>query len=220
MKVIFKIFFILFAFNSFAQTDDEVYTIVQKMPEFTGGNKEMTKYFNANLNNVKDHQSFTSIKTFIVATIDTNGKVKDAKVIKSCGNTINDKKCIDVVNKMPAWIPGKQNEKKVAVYMNIIVPIEFTRNQYDAYLEEVQNKEKENKLYSEGVKNASEDKNELALENFKKCLKLNPNNLDALLNIGNIYLKLDQKNNACLSWNKLKTLGKNDADDLIKKHCN
>ena len=204
MKIGFKIFFILFAFNSFAQNSDLIYSVVQKMPEFPGGNKEMAKYFNANLNNVKDHQSVNSLRSFILATIDTNGKVKDAKVLKSCGNLTYDKKCLDLVNKMPVWIPGKQNDKKVNTYMNIIVPIEFTRNQYDLYLEEEQNKEKASKLYNEAVKKASEDKNEEALEKFKKCLKLNPENSDALLSIGKIYLKLDQKSNACSCWNKAK----------------
>ena len=49
-------------------------------------------------------------KVFIQFVVWKDGSIKDVKVVKSIHNTL-DKEAFRVVNKMPNWSPGKQQEK-------------------------------------------------------------------------------------------------------------
>ena len=58
-------------------------------------------------------------------TIDEKGAIKDSKVLTSVSASL-DTEALRLINNMPAWIPGEQKGKKVAVIaqlpLNFVVP--------------------------------------------------------------------------------------------------
>jgi protein TonB len=59
---------------------------------------------------------------YVQFVVDKDGKVGQVKVLRAVDKFL-DKEAARVVNSMPAWKPGKQNGKAVAVYYT--VPIRF-----------------------------------------------------------------------------------------------
>lgn len=160
----------------------------------------------------------TSVKAFVGFTVGENGYVQNVKILKSCGSAILDNIAVSSVYTMPPFKPATKDGKNVAAQFNLPIKFPLDKKSHNLYRNEKQ-QEDINKFYNDGVKNVSENKNEEAVENFKKCLTLNPNDIDALYNIGATYLKLNEKNKACENWNKIKLMGKPDADELIKQYC-
>jgi TonB family protein len=100
-----------------------VYTIVEEMPSFVGGEKERMRFIANNL-----IYPLTALKNKISGTvyisyiIDANGFVTDVKVLKGIGGGC-DEEAARVVKMMPKWNPGKQNGKPVRVLFNM--PVNF-----------------------------------------------------------------------------------------------
>lgn len=104
---------------------EDVFTLVEEMPEFSGGQSEMVKFIQTNLVYPKKGQKKGwEGKVFLKFIIDETGKVVDPKVLKSTGHQILDDEALRVISLMPNWKPGKQNGKEVRVYYNL--PINFT----------------------------------------------------------------------------------------------
>jgi protein TonB len=113
--------------HGFAQSmsveDNTVYTRVDKMPEFPGGQVALVKFLSKN---IKYPEKFKKEKingrVFVSFVIDTMGKVTQAKIEKSL-NALCDAEALRVINKMPDWIPGEKNGEKVAVQFGL--PVNF-----------------------------------------------------------------------------------------------
>ncbi|MGF7140824.1 carboxypeptidase-like regulatory domain-containing protein [Roseimarinus sediminis] len=89
--------------------DQEVFVIVEDMPQFPGGEEALNQYLlEKTANSVQHGQVYVSF------VIDTKGKVNETKVIRS-NNKVLSQKAIDIVNGMPEWKPGKQRNKPVKV---------------------------------------------------------------------------------------------------------
>lgn len=99
---------------------ETVYTIVEQMPEFPGGEKKMLEF-------VSDHFKVPSNtpdgKVYVNFVITTEGKVTKARIIKGA-NAVLDSAGVAVVNSMPDWTPGQQYGKKVNVAFNL--PINYS----------------------------------------------------------------------------------------------
>lgn len=101
----------------------QIYTMVETLPRFTGGEEAMMKFLSENIkypaeardNNVEGRV----VVRFVVSA---EGDVKDTKVIRSLSPAC-DKEAVRVVNIMPKWVPGKQSGKVVSVYYTL--PITF-----------------------------------------------------------------------------------------------
>ncbi|MFY9310248.1 MAG: energy transducer TonB [Bacteroidia bacterium] len=107
---------------------NEIFSIVENMPEFPGGAEAMKSFVKENLvypeEEYKKGISGTCYVTFVVGT---DGKLNDIKVLRGIPNgELCNKEAVNVVKKMPVWIPGKQNGKNVSVQYNL--PIKFTSN--------------------------------------------------------------------------------------------
>ncbi|MBQ4063900.1 MAG: TonB family protein [Bacteroidaceae bacterium] len=101
-----------------------VYQVVEQMPEFPGGtNGMMTFLRNSIIYPLEARDANIQGKCFVTFVVDSNGKIKDARVQKSSGNEALDKESVRVVESMPRWTPGKQNGKNVAVQYTL--PIMF-----------------------------------------------------------------------------------------------
>jgi protein TonB len=103
-----------------------VFTIVERMPQFPGGDEGLIKYLIENMKYPaqakKNGISGTVYLTFVVNKL---GNIEDAKVLRSVknGEELNDE-ALRVIKSMPTWTPGTQNEKTVSVQYNL--PIKFT----------------------------------------------------------------------------------------------
>jgi len=104
--------------------EEKIFTIVEQMPQFPGGDAALMKYLGNNIKYppiAKDAGiQGTVYVTFVVSE---DGKVKDVKVLRSIGGGC-DEEAIRVVKNMPTWSPGKQRGKAVKVQYNL--PIRFT----------------------------------------------------------------------------------------------
>ena len=94
----------------------QVYQAVEQMPEFPGGSNGLMTYLrNSIIYPQEARDANIQGKCFVTFVVDSNGKIKDARVQKSSGNEALDKESVRVVESMPRWTPGKQNGKNVAV---------------------------------------------------------------------------------------------------------
>ena len=108
---------------SSGQSDDEtVYTTVEQMPEFPGGQQAMTRYLTEDLRYPVIAQENgiqgTAICEYIV---NKDGSTSDVKIVRSAGDPSLDKEAIRLIKAMPKWNPGKQNGKTVRVQCTTMV---------------------------------------------------------------------------------------------------
>lgn len=102
---------------------DEVYMVVEDMPEFPGGNDSMMKFISNNLVYPKVAKE-NKIQGYVVLQfiVDEEGKIINARVLKGIGHGC-DEEALRVIHSMPKWKPGKQRGKAVSTYSTI--PIIF-----------------------------------------------------------------------------------------------
>jgi protein TonB len=113
--------------NNLGDGEPPFYVAAEIMPKFPGGDDAMVKFINDNLvyppmaieNNIEGKV----VLTFIV---DKEGQVTEIEFLKKLGWGCDDA-AVKVVKKMPAWSPGRQNGRNVAVKYNL--PITFRLKQ-------------------------------------------------------------------------------------------
>lgn len=113
--------------NSSAQSsvvdENSVYTKVEKMPEYPGGQVALVKFISKNIKYpAKYKKAKVNGRVFVSFVIDKTGKVTMAKIVKSL-NEECDAEALRVISKMPDWIPGEKNGEKVAVQFGL--PVNF-----------------------------------------------------------------------------------------------
>lgn len=107
-------------------TTKEVFTIVEEMPVYTGGNEAMTEYLKSNI--VYPEQAIKDGiqgKVFVTFVVDKAGAVTEVRVLRGVSEELN-AEAVRVVSGMPKWIPGKQRGEFVNVQYNL--PINFMLN--------------------------------------------------------------------------------------------
>lgn len=104
----------------------DVFTVVEVMPKYPGGNKELMTYI---ANNVKYPEEAKKNKiqgrVFVSFVVEKDGSIGDVKVLRGIGGGC-DEESIRVVENMPNWVPGMQRGKAVRVAYNL--PIKFALN--------------------------------------------------------------------------------------------
>lgn len=106
--------------------EEEVFTIVEKMPQFPGGQENMYTFLKNNLQYPADaKQKNLEGTVYITFVIDKDGSLENIKVLRGVKNAPSlDEEAARVIGKMPKWIPGTQNDKPVRVQFNL--PIKFS----------------------------------------------------------------------------------------------
>lgn len=105
---------------------DKPFVNVEQMPEFPGGPKEMMKFINNNLHYPVIASEMGVSGTVIVQfVVGRDGKIGSIKVVRGIGSGC-DEEAIRVLEKMPAWNPGRQGGKAVLVYFTL--PFRFVLN--------------------------------------------------------------------------------------------
>ena len=104
--------------------EEQIFTIVEDMPAYPGGELEMRKYLGKSSKYPQMAQDAGIQGTvFLTFEVDKDGKIKDVKVLRGIGGGC-DEEAIRVVKAMPQWSPGKQRGKPVRVQFNL--PVKFT----------------------------------------------------------------------------------------------
>ena len=105
------------------EMNEQVFTVVEKMPSFPGGDAELLKYIATNIKYPKESQDNGEqgrvICSFIVGR---DGSVNNPEVLRGVTPLLNEE-AVRVINTMTRWNPGMQRGKSVAV--KYTVPITF-----------------------------------------------------------------------------------------------
>jgi hypothetical protein len=105
------------------KSKEDVYVVVEELPEFPGGNPGIQAYLR---NNVKIPAGFDSSKSGAVAevllVVDKSGKPGSASMVKPVNPKL-DREIVNAINRMPDWKPGVQNGR--AVDTQLIIPFEL-----------------------------------------------------------------------------------------------
>jgi len=106
-----------------AVIDNQVYIMVEDMPEFPGGILELRRWIKSNVKYPETARKQKIMgKVYIGFVINKEGKVEGGKVLRSI-DPLLDSEALRVVNSMPNWKPGKQKGKPVKVSFSF--PITF-----------------------------------------------------------------------------------------------
>jgi protein TonB len=101
-----------------------VYTVVEEMPKYVGGEDELMKYLSKNVVYPLDaRKNGVTGRVYVNFVINSEGKVTNAKILRGIGSGC-DEEALRIVNGMPAWTPGRQNGKPVSVMYNL--PLNFS----------------------------------------------------------------------------------------------
>ncbi|MDD2527356.1 MAG: M56 family metallopeptidase [Lentimicrobiaceae bacterium] len=104
--------------------EDQVYTVVEKLPEFPGGQEALWNYMgNAISYSEEAKKAKVEGTVYVNFIIEKDGTVSNAKVLRGIGYGL-DEIALNAVNNMPAWIPGMKNEKPVRLQFNL--PVKFS----------------------------------------------------------------------------------------------
>jgi len=110
--------------QSAADTTTPVFTYVEQMPQYPGGDAAMLKFINDNIKYppaaLKNGVAGRVYTKFIV---DETGKISNIKVQRSSGDASLDEEAIRVLSLMPQWKPGKHNGTAVKTFYQL--PLTF-----------------------------------------------------------------------------------------------
>lgn len=103
---------------------DEVFMVVEQMPEFPGGLAALKEFVRVNLQYPKIAlENKIAGQVHVQFTVAENGSVTDTKVVGGIDPAL-DREAMRIVNSMPKWIPGQQRGTPVKV--SYVLPINFT----------------------------------------------------------------------------------------------
>ena len=107
-----------------SQSKQNVYDVVEQMPEFPGGMPAMIEFLQTNLNYPKDaKKQKVGGRVLVMFVVETDGSMSNVRVAKKIFPSL-DAEALRVVKAMPKWNPGKEKGKPVRV--NYTLPIVFS----------------------------------------------------------------------------------------------
>lgn len=102
----------------------EIFTVVEAMPQFPGGDMARMKFLQENIKYPQmARESGIQGTVYVTFVVEPNGSVSDVRVLRGIGGGC-DEEAIRVIKQMPSWEPGMQRGKPVRVQFNM--PIKFT----------------------------------------------------------------------------------------------
>ncbi len=105
------------------EDEQQVFVIVEDMPEFPGGDIELQKWIaRAVKYPVIAQENGITGRVYVGFVVNKVGAIENVKIMRGVDPSL-DKEAVRVINKMPKWKPGKQRGK--AVKVSYTVPINF-----------------------------------------------------------------------------------------------
>ena len=106
-----------------AKKNQQVFDVVEKMPEYPGGSAALFEYLNGNVKYPADaKKQKIEGRVLVTFVVNTDGSITDIEVVKKAFPSL-DTEAVRVISGMPKWIPGEQKGKKVRV--KYTVPLNF-----------------------------------------------------------------------------------------------
>ncbi|NDV59745.1 TonB family protein [Bacteroides sp. 519] len=105
------------------KVEDTIFEIVEKMPEYPGGQTALMRYLNSSIKYpLAAQEKGIQGRVIVQFVVSKSGVITNPVVVRSVEESL-DKEAIRVISGMPAWIPGEQRGKPVQV--KYTVPITF-----------------------------------------------------------------------------------------------
>ena len=102
---------------------EEIFVYVQDMPEFPGGTEALFQYLARNVRYPEIARiNGVEGRVFVQFVVNKKGEITQASVTRGVDPSL-DREALRVVNAMPLWKPGRQNNQPVSV--SFTVPINF-----------------------------------------------------------------------------------------------
>lgn len=103
--------------------ESRIHVVVERMPEFPGGEAAMNQFINRTIRYpVIAQENGIQGRVVVQFVVNTDGKIVDVEVVRGVEESL-DKEAIRVVKAMPPWNPGRQGGKNVRVKYTL--PIRF-----------------------------------------------------------------------------------------------
>jgi protein TonB len=100
-----------------------IFTYVEQMPEFPGGQTELMKYLSKNLRYPPAaRENGIEGRVVLQFVVDESGTISDIQVLRDIGGGCAEE-AVRVVKSMPPWKAGRQNGNAVKVYFKL--PVTF-----------------------------------------------------------------------------------------------
>jgi TonB family protein len=107
----------------------EVFTLVEKMPSYPGGEEARIKFFTENIKYPQEARKKGITGTvYVTYVVEKDGSITNVKIIRGIGGGC-DEESVRVVSSMPKWNPGMEKAKPVRTQFNI--PIKFSLDNGD-----------------------------------------------------------------------------------------
>lgn len=102
----------------------EIFSFAEVMPEFIGGQEEFREYLASNLKYPPlARENEIQGRVFVSFVVEVDGSITNVQVVRSV-NPLLDDEARRVIQEMPNWKPGMQNQ--VPVRVSFTLPISFT----------------------------------------------------------------------------------------------
>jgi protein TonB len=112
-----------FDFGDDEETGDQIFMVVEEMPEFPGGTRALLKYIAQNVKYpVICQENGVQGMVSVSFVINEKGEVTNVKAFRGTDANL-EQEAVRVVKSLPNWKPGKQRGKAVKVSYN--VPVRF-----------------------------------------------------------------------------------------------
>ena len=106
-----------------AQKNQQVFDVVEKMPEYPGGQAALFEYLSKNVKYPADaEKQKIEGRVLVTFVVNTDGSITDIEVVKKAFPSL-DAEAVRVISGMPKWTPGEQKGQKVRV--KYTVPLNF-----------------------------------------------------------------------------------------------
>ena len=105
--------------NVTQEVEDKVYTVIEQMPQFPGGETELLSYIAKNLKYpIIAQENGIQGKVIVRFVVTKNGSVDKVEVVRSLDPAC-DREAMRVIKSLPKFIPGKQNGVNVSVWYTL-----------------------------------------------------------------------------------------------------
>ena len=107
-----------------AAMEQQVFQVVEDMPEFPGGDLALRKFIAENVRYPQDAKDNNEQGTvYVKFIVDKTGKVTEPTIVRGTDSNALDDEAIRVVSTIPDFTPGRQRGQNVAV--SLVMPIMF-----------------------------------------------------------------------------------------------
>lgn len=103
--------------------EEKVFTAVEQMPRFPGGDEALMKYLSTHINYpTMAMENNIQGRVIVQFVVEKTGKIGEVKVVRSVDRDL-DREAVRVCKSLPDFIPGKMNGQAVAVWYTL--PVNF-----------------------------------------------------------------------------------------------